>query len=272
MKKRWMLTLLGFVCALKAQTLMSPVIGWVVNGANQVRPIYGVSGNLVPGVPLTDSRILKATIESASFSGSAGILKTSTELLVLDGSGQVVLDFPAPAGPATASFGTDGSLQWFCVGDCQTLRSPAGETLSLSGLGGETAALGPATGGTINVLLSSGGQLWSAVVDSQSGKLNSQVPVPGTPPAVWFQNGWLTTGAEHNLLMMPVNGAEPTTSIAIPGELTALQPAGAQTACIDGRWLLNSSFRISEIPSKALAIHTPNRIKQEDSGSRGVRR
>src|SRR5260221_14688765 len=63
--------------ALWAQ-IATPQIGFMQDGGNALRPVYGIAGNFVLG----DSSA--ADVQAASFSGSFGMLKTASTLIVID--------------------------------------------------------------------------------------------------------------------------------------------------------------------------------------------
>src|SRR5437016_879447 len=88
--------------ALWAQ-LATPQIGFIQDSGNALRPVYGIAGNFVLG----DSAA--AGVQAASFSGSFGMLKTRSTLIVIDRQGQVVASQDAPAGPALFAFSRTGA-------------------------------------------------------------------------------------------------------------------------------------------------------------------
>src|SRR5258708_20509286 len=83
--------------------IATPQIGFIQDSGNALRPVYGIAGNFVLG----DSAA--AGVQAASFSGSFGMLKTASTLIVIDRQGQLVASQDAPAGPALFAFARTGT-------------------------------------------------------------------------------------------------------------------------------------------------------------------
>src|SRR5258708_38533019 len=88
--------------ALWAQ-LATPQIGFIQDSGNALRPVYGIAGNFVLG------NSAAAGLQAASFSGSFGMLKTASTLIVIDRQRQVVVSQHVPAGPALLAFSRAGA-------------------------------------------------------------------------------------------------------------------------------------------------------------------
>jgi hypothetical protein len=252
-----MRSLLLFFClvtVLAGETLAPPIAGIVLDSEGRLESVRGVLGNLLPGDPAPLTTIDNAVVLSAAFSATSGALKTADELLVTDASGVVksasgVIKSggSAPAGPALFAFAPDGTLAWVCYpASAVAVSVVSGATLSTAGWGDRVVALGLA-GWTLQVLVSSGSQLWAETIDAAGGSVLSQTPVPGAAPAVWFQGGWLVTETGRLQWFAPV--AIPSGHlIPVSEPVTALQTAGPNTIAVNGHWLLNQRFQLLEIP------------------------
>ena len=71
-----------------------PRIGFVLDKANAVRPVFGVAGSFTLG----DS--IGSDVVSGSFLGSFGFAKTDSAIAVFDQDGQILYATDAPIGPA----------------------------------------------------------------------------------------------------------------------------------------------------------------------------
>ena len=72
--------------------LSPPQVGFLQDSANSLRPVFGIAGNFLMG----DSTA--SDVVAAAFSGSFGILKTDSALIVTDRQGQRIATQDAPAG------------------------------------------------------------------------------------------------------------------------------------------------------------------------------
>ncbi|HTS49589.1 MAG TPA: hypothetical protein VMH05_16665 [Bryobacteraceae bacterium] len=89
------------VCAQPA--LAPPQVGFLRDGANSFRPVFGIAGNFVLGGAAFSG------VASAAYSGSFGLVKTDTSVIAVDSLGKVLASMDAPTGPAAFAFFSDGS-------------------------------------------------------------------------------------------------------------------------------------------------------------------
>jgi hypothetical protein len=104
MKKHQFAFLLSSVTVLAQPTITPPSVGIVRDFSGGLHAMVGVPGNFVA---LDDGAI--PGVISAAFSGSAGLVKTEQELLVLDSARHIVNRYDAPAGRALFAFDSNGA-------------------------------------------------------------------------------------------------------------------------------------------------------------------
>jgi len=219
MKRRALFLLfLTAITAIGASDLASPILGMARNSRNELRLVYGVTGNFIlRGRIGTDVR-------NWAFTGSGGLLETGTEVIVLDAHGQVIHGIPASYGEVL--LGSGGAF--------------FGETGELRGLdpeGGQTAAVTPALAGAKVIALGTFGlrsrrlalcramQLWLVDVDSDTGSvireaspggvIGAQACRPENYNSFLVLDGLLLLATAHDLVIQPDSGNE--RSLAFPG-------------------------------------------------------
>jgi hypothetical protein len=67
--------------------LTPPQVGFMQDAANSFRPVYGIAGNFLPGDAVTGK------VVSAAYSGSYGLVKTSSAIIVTDRTGSIVASY-----------------------------------------------------------------------------------------------------------------------------------------------------------------------------------
>ncbi len=134
---RILLALAAMVGSLLAQSGISPPLtGYAKDSGGALRPVYGVAGNLVLGVPIAEGVI------SAAFSGRVGLAKTSDSLYAFDPRGRPLGRIDAPDGPARFSFSVDGTMALVCLsGTSESILWKDGGFQSVSVTDCETPAL-----------------------------------------------------------------------------------------------------------------------------------
>ena len=94
-------TLAAVACAQPA--LVPPQFGFLEDGANSFRPVFGVAGNFALGGAAFSG------ITNAAYSGSFGLIKTDSAVMAVDNQARVLTSMDAPSGPAAFAFFSDGS-------------------------------------------------------------------------------------------------------------------------------------------------------------------
>jgi hypothetical protein len=167
------------------EPLAAPLVGWLRDGG-QLRAMYGIPGNFLPGPAVRDA------VWSAAFSGTEGVVKTDSEVITLDRAGQPLRALAAPSGPALFAFDRAGHAEWCYFRHLRQLRHLAGgeDPANLSELSGSVLALG-SDGGNANLLVSRGAELWRVTV-SVDGQVLAEESLRGLPaggPAAVSQDG-----------------------------------------------------------------------------------
>ncbi len=79
-----------------------PLAGLVRDPAANLRPVFGVAGSFITG------DILSTHVESVSFSGDLGFVKTAKSIQVFDAAGKLIWEQTAPPGPALFAISQGG--------------------------------------------------------------------------------------------------------------------------------------------------------------------
>ena len=251
---------LASLLRVSAQTPSQPIAGMVLNRDGNLLSVPGVLGNLLPGVsvPLASDPVL-----SAAFTSTGGAIKTGSEMLTVNGSGAILSRMATPSGPAIWGLAADGSLQWMYVaGSTQIVNLTGGSPIEATSLGDELIALGTAGSVGLPVLIRTGTQLWTEIVNPAGGAVSQQSPITGSAPAIAFEGGWLVTGT-NGLIWIGAAGQTPL-EIASPAPILSLQTAGPHSVAVNGQWLLNRSWSLLEIPGTVItrprSVISPPRI------------
>ena len=95
MKSHLILFLLSAAPALAQPAITPPAVGTVRDSSGGLHGVIGVAANFV----VLDVTAISNAV-SAAFSATAGLVKTDSELLLLDAAGQIANRYDAPAGQA----------------------------------------------------------------------------------------------------------------------------------------------------------------------------
>ncbi len=206
--KALLITLSMTPVAMWAQ-LAAPQIGFIQDGGNSLRPVYGVAGNFVLG----DSTV--ANIEAAAFSGSFGMLKTASSLIVLDRQGQFVATQDAPAGPVLFAFSRTGAPALVYLPDESVLlrwsdgvfrQVPLDPQMFASDT---VLAIAAIDAGQAALVLQRSDGLWDTRILLSTGEVISQTALLGmTAPALMLATGELIYGDANGIVVRKPDGAE----------------------------------------------------------------
>jgi hypothetical protein len=210
--KALLITLAMTPVALWAQ-ITPPQVGFIQDSGNTLRPVYGLAGNFVLG----DSAA--ANVEAVSFSGSFGMLKTASTLIIIDRQGQVIASQDAAAGPALFAFSITGApalaylpdagvlLQWSDGVFQQVPFVPSAKTLSIASVDAGQAAF----------ILQSDDGLWDVRIQLSSGEVLSQTALVGmTPPAFMLATGDLLYRDANGIVVRKPDGSEKHIDAQLP--------------------------------------------------------
>ena len=87
--------------------LAPPLLALVKDAQQQIRRAYGVTGNFIVGDAVEPKSM--GEVVNWAFSGSAGLVKTANQLLLLSADAGIVRSSPAPAGNAQFAFDAQGA-------------------------------------------------------------------------------------------------------------------------------------------------------------------
>jgi hypothetical protein len=97
------LVLLASACVWAQSAIAPPKLGWALDGAGALRPIYGLAGNFMLGPAARQGVVAEA------FSGSIGLLKTDSSLAAFDLQGRMRGSVDTGEGTALFAFSPDGT-------------------------------------------------------------------------------------------------------------------------------------------------------------------
>jgi hypothetical protein len=192
------------ICAaavLAQPAIAPPSVGMVRDSAGSVHVVNGIAGNLV----IDDTGISNAV--STAFSGSAGLIKTDTELLVLDASYQVAARYDAPSGEALFAFNASGApaLAYYSG----TLFRFSGGNLEPVNWSGDAVAIATAGRRSASVLVRRDDQLWNVRVSLPSGDLENEALLAGVSgPAALLPDGAVVYIDQNDIVVRDGTGAE----------------------------------------------------------------
>jgi len=234
----------SFISVSHAQTLVPPLAGTMVDEQGRIAMLQGVAGNLLPPDYSAPPELQGEAILSAAFNANGGVLKTESHLALLDNQGALLSFQPAPQGTALVSFDADGTPAWVLyASDAELVNISSARSTVVRGV----VALGPAGASSVPLLKNTGSQLWTGTVSVPSGIYSAQNPIPGSAPAAFFQEGWLTSSSS-GLLWTPMAPGKSAREIALPQTALEIQTASSGAVVINRQWLLNAHFQLLEIP------------------------
>jgi len=235
-----MKALFGFVfscaAAMAQPGISAPPVGAFLDSAGVVHSVSGLPGNL-----LCSPAGLPAGVSFAFF-GSAGLLKTDTQVIAFDANFNVTAQFDAPPGPAL--FASPSLVYYPASGDLvrldskQTVALPQ-HLLAISLLDNSAR---------LSAVMRRGHTLLRVSIDATTGTIESEAPVDVTGPMlimpagtlVFLRNGRLNAGDR---------------SVPVDFTVANFELAGASAAAIatnDGRHfvlhLSGGSIELSQIP------------------------
>ena len=206
--------------------LTPPQVGFMQDAANSFRPVYGIAGNFLPGDPVASG------VVSAAYSGSYGLFKTSSAVVVTDRAGSIVASNSQPDGPALFAFTRAGEPALIFMPAANTLLSWDGAafnpvpfdptTLSASAI---LSIAAPRPGQAAMIVQRDDG-LCDLRVDLATGDIKAQTAIPGvTAPALLLANGDLVYADGNGIVVRKPDGPEQHIIAQLPASF-ALQQMG----------------------------------------------
>jgi hypothetical protein len=199
-----------------AQRLLAPPqVGFIQDDHGQIHIVSGLAGNFLVGVAVSSGII------SAAYSGSFGLLKSDSALIVVDQQGHGVASVVAPNGPALFGFAADGSpaLAYFeqsktlLVWDGHTFR-PAGPIVAEAPLAIATVS---ATRAAMIVHRDTG--MWELGVELANGAIVSQKALGITAPVLMLASGGLVYRDAKGMEVRSQDGSEKLIAANLPEKL-----------------------------------------------------
>jgi hypothetical protein len=224
--------------------LTPPQIGFLRDGAHQVRPLLGISGNFWLGESIAGNAI------GVACSGTATILQTAAGLRILNALGHPVgRPFPA-SGTALFAFTTAGApaLVWMRESG-RLLRwnglafepAPIDATI----LNGSVVSLAAPNSSTAAFVVERDQQLWRIDISLMDGGVLYSAMLPGaSAPALLFDDGTLLHATPSALVLRSPQGTERV--IEFTGAAARFTPMGRDWVLIEGSTrATNYALRVS---------------------------
>ena len=182
-------------------TVAPPAIGTVRDASGSLHAVIGVAGNFI----VNDTGITNAV--SAAFSASAGLVKTDTQVVVLDNTGQITNQFDAAPGPALFAFDRAGApaLAYY-AGSLYRFDRNQLVPVNWNGDAVSIARSGPSSA---SVLVRRDDGLWSVRVNALSGDVENETRLADVAgPVILLASGDLLFTRDNNLVVRDTSGAE----------------------------------------------------------------
>jgi hypothetical protein len=167
------------------RSLDPPQVGFIQDGHGQIHIVNGLAGNFLVGAAVSSGII------SAAYSGSFGLLKSDSALIVVDRHGLGVASVVAPNGPALFGFADDGSPALAYFAQSKTLQVWDGHTFRPASpvVGQSPLAIASVSATRAAMIVQREGGLWEYVVELATGATVSQMALPGVTLPVLMLGG-----------------------------------------------------------------------------------
>ena len=195
--------LLLFCCAAAiAQPAISPPdVGTIREPSGSLYTVTGIPGNFI----VADAGI--SGVISAAFSGSAGLLKTDTELVIMNAKNEVIERRTAPAGPALFAFDSTGAPALAYYSGALRGLGPKPTGVELDGDVLSIAAAGP---DAATAIVRRGEYLWSARIALDSANVEETLLAGVNLPVFLLAGGGVLFTRDSDLVLRDEAGAERT--------------------------------------------------------------
>jgi len=201
MKNHLFAFLLGAAAALAQPAITPPALGTVRDSSGNLHAVIGVPGNFV----LADTGI--SNVVSAAFSGSAGLVKTDSELLVLNAAGLIANRYAAPPGRTLFAFDPSGAPA--LVYYSGTLFRFDNNELKPVNWSGEAVSIALASPQSAAAIVRRGHQLGNVRITLATGDIESETAVGRVSgPLLLLPNGGLLFTRDNNIVVRDSSGVE----------------------------------------------------------------
>lgn len=211
-----------------AAQIAPPLLALVKDAQQQLRRAYGVTGNFIVG-DAVEPRSMGEVVNWA-FSGSAGLVKTADQLLLLSADAGIVRSSPAPAGNAQFAFDAQGAaalvflpepVELWRIGAVNEIRT----RLDQNPIAGDVRAIAFAGQRRATLAICRGRSLWLTSVDLAGGSVVSRRPayITGCPAVALFPDR-LIYATPGSLVIRASDGEEHR--VKLPAPATSMRLIG----------------------------------------------
>ena len=222
--------------------LAPPQVGFLEDGANSFRPVWGIAGNFVLGASAFGH------VSSAAYSGSFGLVKTDTSVIAVDSQGKMLASMDAPAGPAAFAFFSDGSPAFVYLASANLLFAWYGTVFQMvpfdCQLFPPSAVVGISAPdrGHVAFLIKRDHRPWEIRVLVETGASDSQAALTGAnTPALRLASGELVYADANGIVIRKADATEIHLNAQLPLSFSFAQMGAGWVALSD----LGSSARFA---------------------------
>jgi hypothetical protein len=190
----------------------APLVGVARDTQGQLRLVYGVAGNFILRDGILRDGMASQVLDWA-FARDGGLVRTSTEWIVLDSNGKVGRRRAVPRGEAVMS--PDAAF-FPGTGELWQVRAAADRRVlvALEAIDGRVLALGAANPRETELAVCRGSHPWVLTIDLNNGAVTRETAVGGAIGAHGCAGAWLSIGGTwlladgHELLIQTSGSAE----------------------------------------------------------------
>jgi hypothetical protein len=212
------------VSAWAQPAIAPPQVGFMQDTAGSLRPVYGLAGNFLTGDPMSWGVI------SAAYSGSFGLVKTDSTVVVTDVQGQAIATSDVPPGPALFAFAGEGKPALAYLFTSNTLLQWSGGALTPVPL--DWAAL--AADAVLSIaepdpdhaamFVQRNDGIWDVHVLLATGEVDSQTALPRvTAPACMLASGDVVSSDDRGLIVHKADGSVVHIAARLPDSFSLQQ-------------------------------------------------
>ena len=226
--------------------IVSPRIGFVQDAAHSIRPMFGLAGNFIAGEAVVTD------VVSSAFSGSFGLLKTDSAVILVDDVGRTIANLDAPSGSALFGFSRDGApalvyfpsrnllLQWTGTAFDPVAFEIADPVLSIS-------SRDP---GFADLIVQRDDTLWEVRIQLADGQTVRQAALVGVrAPALLLASGDLIYRDSGGVVIRRPGQSE----VQIPADL----PGQFQFRQMSSEWIQINDIAVRITPSRECIFSLP---------------
>ncbi len=201
MKRRFFISLIAPALALAQPLVTAPSLGAVRDSTGAVNAVVGIPGTFI----LSGAGVQNAV--AAAFSGTAGLVKTDAEILVLDSTNQIAARYPAAGGPAQFAFDSTGTpaLAYYSG---RLLQFAGGQAQAVD-WGGDVLSIAVTAPRTASAIVRRGERIWRSDISLADADPGKEVLLVGVrSPAMLLGNGDVLFARKGEIVLRDGNGVE----------------------------------------------------------------